>query len=195
MSKQGPIVKSHLKSSTANMSTLTNKKQAVVSIDDQFLPEYRQTGNPVGAQFNITKLRKMLKQYTEYPEKYRMLTWQFLLELPLRKELYESLLNKGVHPAFRHLHKRFPLQSYRLYNKLVRLLSCLGHWCPIFHEVEYLPALMFPILKATSTDDLMAFEVAVSLLHNWMTTWFEVYPAEPTNVTLNVQRILDVEDP
>ena len=40
------------------------------------------------AQFNMPKLKRMLKQYGEFPEKYRPLTWKYLLKLPLNKEAF-----------------------------------------------------------------------------------------------------------
>ena len=87
----------------------------------------------------MPKLRQMLKQFGEFPEKYRTLTWKYLLDLPLNKEAFSNLLRRGVHPAFKELHKKYPISSYRLYNKLVRTMSAIGYWCPIFLDVEYLP--------------------------------------------------------
>jgi hypothetical protein len=112
----------------------------------------------------MPKLRKMLKQFTEYPDKYRTLTWKYLLDLPLNKEGFQNLLNKGVHPAYKNLHKKYPISSYRLYNKLVRTLSALGYWCPILLDVEYLPSIVFPLIKTIPNDDLLVFELMVALV-------------------------------
>ena len=112
----------------------------------------------------MPKLRRLLKQYGQFPEKYRTLTWKYLLKLPLNKDAFQALLNKGVHPAFRDLHKRFPVASYRLYNKLVRLLSALGHWSPIFIDVAFLPQIVFPFIKVIPNDDLFVFELVMSLI-------------------------------
>jgi hypothetical protein len=99
--------------------------------------------------------------------------------LPLNKKAFQGLIDKGVHPAFKKLHKRFPVDSYRAYNKLVRILSAIGHWSPIFIEVEYLPQIVFPFLKIIPNDDLFVFELIMSLIVQWMQVWFETYPAEP----------------
>jgi hypothetical protein len=40
------------------------------------------------AAFNVPKLKKMLKQYGELPDKYRTTTWKYLLGLPLNKESF-----------------------------------------------------------------------------------------------------------
>lgn len=108
----------------------------------------------------------MLKEFGEYPEKYRFLTWKHLLGLPLNKDTFNSLLKKGVHPAFKTLHRRFPINSHRLYNKLVRMLSALGHWCPVFQadNVDFLPQMVFPFIKCIPNDDLFTFELIVAII-------------------------------
>ena len=106
----------------------------------------------------------MLKQFGEYPEKYRFLTWKYFLDLPVNKDAFSNLLRKGVHPAFKHLHKKYPISSYRLYNKLVRTLSAIGYWCPIFLDVEYFPSIIFPFIKSIQNDDLLVFELSLSLI-------------------------------
>jgi len=104
------------------------------------------------------------------------------------------LIDKVVHPAFKNLHKRFPVDSYRFYNKLVRILSAIGHWSPIFIEVEYLPQIVFPFLKIIPNDDLFVFELLMSLIVQWMQVWFESYPAEPVPLMQAVEHILAHED-
>ena len=106
----------------------------------------------------------MLKQFGEFPEKYRVLTWRFLLDLPLNKDSFQVYTRKGVHPVFKHLYKKYPIGQHRLYNKLVRTLSCLGSWCPIFYDVEYLPQIVFPFIKVIPNDDLLVFETVMALI-------------------------------
>lgn len=114
-----------------------------MSIDENYEPDYKLTQSTISkeqlASFNLPKLKKMLQQYGEFPEKYRTTTWKYLLGLPLNKDSFANLLRRGVHPAYKNLHKKYPISSYRLYNKLVRTLSALGFWSPIFLEVDYLP--------------------------------------------------------
>lgn len=74
-------------------------------------------------KFTYENLVKMLKNYGEYPEKYRGLIWRYLLNLPLNKEAYGNLLDRGVHPAFEKLKDRYPIESNAIYNRLVRTLS------------------------------------------------------------------------
>ncbi len=96
------------------------------------------------------------------------MTWKYLLELPQNKEAFENLVAQGVHPAYKNLHKKYPINSYRLYNKLVRTLSALGYWCPLCLDIEFLPALVFPFLKSIPNDDLMLFEIMVAFITHWM---------------------------
>jgi len=137
----------------------------------------------------------MLKQYGEFPEKYRTLTWKYLLGLPLNKESYSNLIRKGVHPAYKSLHKKYPISSYKLYNKLVRTLSALGFWCPVFLDVDYFPSVVFPFIKVIPNDDLLVFELIMALVVQWMQNWFENYPAEPVLTLQAVEEILEHEDP
>jgi hypothetical protein len=143
----------------------------------------------------MPKLKKMLAQFGQFPEKYRFLTWKYLLKLPSNKEAFEGLLNRGVHPGFKTLFKRFPVESYRQYNKLVRIMSALGHWSPIFLEVEFLPHIIFPFLKLIPNDDLFVFELIMALITQWMQVWFENYPAEPRSVLNAIENVIQQEEP
>ena len=87
------------------------------------------------------------------------------------------------------------MASYRLYNKLVRVMSALGHWSPVFLDVTYMPSIVFPFLKVIPNDDLFVFELIVSLIMQWMQVWYESYPAEPLSVCLAIEQILSAEDP
>ena len=45
-----------------------------------------------------------------------------------------------------------------------RVLSALAHWSPIFGEVDYLPMLVFPIVKMFPNNQLVCFEFVVAIL-------------------------------
>lgn len=139
----------------------------------------------------------MLGQFGEYPEKYRFLTWKHLLQLPSNKEAFTALLRKGVHPAFKTLHRRYPISSNRLYNKLVRTLSALGSWCPVFaaDNVEHLPQMVYPFIKVIPNDDLLVFELMLALILQYQQAWYETYPGEPTSVLAAIEQVLSQEDP
>lgn len=155
----------------------------------------KESDTTVMASFNMPKLRRLLKQYGQFPEKYRTLTWKYLLKLPMNKEAFQGLINRGVHPAFKDLHKRYPVASQRVYNKLVRILSALGYWSPVFSDVTFLPAIVHHFLKQVPSDDLAVFELVMSLIVQWMQVWFEAHPAEPLSICLAIEQIVSSEDP
>lgn len=99
------------------------------------------------SSMNYDKLQGVLKKFHEYPEKYRTMIWRYLLSLPMNKKMFEAYIKKDPHPVYVNLYKTYSVKSYRMYNKLVRVLSALAHWSPVFAEVSYLPDLVFPFLK------------------------------------------------
>ena len=113
------------------------------------------------AALQFDKLENILKRFQEYPNKYRVLIWRYLLSLPLNRDDFETFIKQDPHYAYTDLYERFEVKSSRLYNKLVRILSALSHWCPLFAEVTYLPELVFPFVKLIKNDDLVLFEVLV----------------------------------
>ena len=137
----------------------------------------------------------MLTQFGQFPDKYRLITWRYLLELPLNKEAFQGLLSRGIHPSFKTLSKRFSVETARVYNKLVRILSALAHWSPIFAEVEYLPVVVLAVIKAVPNDDLYALELVMTLIVQWMQVWFEAYPCEPTAIISAVESLIASQEP
>eukprot|EP00347_Sterkiella_histriomuscorum_P023854 403333155 len=189
-------------------SVISNQQRSVISqqsqiepqyvLDENYQPDFKLTASTMTqsqmAQFNMPKLKQMLKQFGEYPEKYRFLTWKYLLDLPLNKETFSNLVRRGIHPAFKNLHKSYPIAQHRLYNKLVRTLSALGHWCPIFLDVEFLPSIVFPFIKTIPNDDLMVFELIMCLIVQYMQTWFEAFPSDPLAPLTAIDQIIENEN-
>jgi len=40
----------------------------------------------------------------------------------------------------------------------------LGFWSPIFLDVDFLPAVVFPFIKVIPNDDLFVFELIMALI-------------------------------
>ena len=137
----------------------------------------------------------LLNQFGEYPEKYRMLIWRFLLRLPENHDAFRNLVAKGVHPAFANLHKQFPMEDTRMFRRLRRILSALAFWSPVFGELPYLPALAFPFVKMFARDDLAAFEVLLSIFLNWGRRWVETFPHAPMQVMGRVDALMQFHEP
>jgi hypothetical protein len=49
--------------------------------------------------FSRTRLRKLLNTHGEYPHQYRLLIWEFLLQLPAADAAFSTLRNLGKHPS------------------------------------------------------------------------------------------------
>lgn len=143
---------------------------------------------------NHARVQSLLQTYGQYPEKYRLLIWRFLLCLPENKEAFVNLCSKGNHMAFVRLHEKYPLQNQRLSQRLLRILSALTYWCPVLGEVSYLPALVFPFVKMFPTDDLSAFETCMSILLHWAKDWFQTFPHPPLHVLSNFETYLAQKD-
>ena len=144
---------------------------------------------------NRKRLQTMYEHHHEFPKKYRLLIWRFLLRLPENTENYHTLLQRGMHPSVANLKAKCPLRSQRLLRRLERLLSCLAHWSPLFAEVSFAPAFVFPFAKAFGNDEISAFETIVTFIVNWCSSWFETFPAPPVAMLSRIERILHFHDP
>ena len=77
----------------------------------------------------------MLDHFGEFPEKYRLLTWKHLLHLPLNYSAFETLVQKGVHPAFRKLNQAYKGKKLA---RVEKVLSALANWCPLIAHLDFL---------------------------------------------------------
>ncbi|XP_071092006.1 TBC1 domain family member 31-like [Haliotis cracherodii] len=143
---------------------------------------------------DMDKLSAILKEFGEYPYKYRMFIWRSVLRLPENHAAYGALVDKGAHPAYSKLHEAYPIKSRKLLRVLQRVLSALAHWSPIFGETQYLPMLAFPFVKLFQNNHLVCFEIIATLLGNWGGHWFEYFPNPPINVLAMVENIIAHHD-
>lgn len=141
-------------------------------------------------QLNRSKLQDLLHSFGEYPEKYRLLIWEFLLEIPQNSCAFEIIANKGLHPAFKHLKERFPCLDKATLGRLSKTLSSLAHWCPLFGEVTFLPSLVFPLVKLFGHSEETCFEIVASVLLNWARTWFQEFPRPPMHILAELESLL-----
>ncbi|XP_053785528.1 TBC1 domain family member 31 [Desmodus rotundus] len=150
--------------------------------------------NELSGGLNKKRLQILLKGYGEYPTKYRMFIWRSLLQLPENHTAFSSLIDKGVHPAFLNLQKKYPIRSRKLLRVLQRTLSALAHWSAIFSETPYLPLLAFPFVKLFQNNQLICFEVVATLIINWCQHWFEYFPNPPINILAMIENVLALHD-
>ena len=81
--------------------------------------------------------------------------WVRMLELPNNQQKFYELFNKGVHPAFEHLLNNYPLKERDLFEKYIRILSCIGHWCPFLAQVDFIPIIVFPFVKVMDHSEVI----------------------------------------
>ncbi|KAL3152259.1 hypothetical protein ABBQ32_001336 [Trebouxia sp. C0010 RCD-2024] len=151
--------------------------------------------DPQGVQLNQRRLQELLLAYGEYPAKYRLLVWDFLLRLPHHSQAYQSLSDMGLHPAYANLEKDYPVGDQSLMRRLARTLSALTHWAPVLGEVAFLPALAFPFVRLFRADLESCFEVIATLLSNWGRHWFTHFPHPPFPVLGQLQELMAFHDP
>ena len=80
----------------------------------------------------------------------------------LQAQVVQGLCNLGLHPAYAHLEKDYPVGDQSLMRRLARTLSALTHWAPVLGEVAFLPALAFPFVRLFKADLESCFEVWLS---------------------------------
>ncbi|XP_053610994.1 TBC1 domain family member 31 [Plodia interpunctella] len=158
-------------------------------------PSKDQVEHKMRVCMDSARLRRILMQYGEYPEKFRSVIWRSLLNTPRNKHAYASLIDKGIHPAYKDIEKQFTIHSSATLKNLKRLLSCLAHWCPLFGVMKFLPGFVFPFVKVLQKDPLLLFECVATVLINYCQLWFEYAPFPPISILAMVENILGEHDP
>ncbi|GIL69947.1 hypothetical protein Vretifemale_791, partial [Volvox reticuliferus] len=164
---------------------------------------------------NRIRLEALLEAFGEYPAKYRLMIWDFLLKLPHNTAAFSSLAGLGLHPAFRDLQSKLPLANRALTQRLAATLSQLAHWCPVFAESSFLPDLVFPFVKlfastpslhstaapgaavprSSAALDERCFETLATLLScGWMRGWWDRFPHPPLGLLTRLQDLLSLHD-
>lgn len=138
------------------------------------------------------RLLPILREFTEYPEKYRIMMWKTLLKLPGDCKSFTVLLKQNLISSVSYYDKRFPLVDHKALSNLKQIVSCLIHWTPVFENVKYLPKFVFPFVKMSKGDLLFAFELITTLLLNHCQLWFEFLPSMdvPYNYLNLVENVL-----
>lgn len=143
----------------------------------------------------IARLLPILKEFGEYPEKYRPMIWKTILKLPQDQNSFARLVKQGPHSCVENFGKKFSLVDQKALNNLSTIVSCLAHWTPIFGYIDFLPKFIFPFLKIFKGDLLLGFELICTILNNHCQLWFEFAPLQaPYNYLCLVENILMESD-
>lgn len=171
-------------------------------------------------ELNMNRLMSILKEFGEYPEKYRTLIWSTILKLPANKSAYVALASKVTRGGFAlNTLKSLSLADKSKASLLAMTIDCLLQWCPLLIQSLFLPNFIFPFLMAFQVlfisnryilfrlenilryiylfqkDPLLAFELILSILLNYCQKWFEYHPLPPLNVLGIIENILLEADP
>lgn len=142
-----------------------------------------------------SRLIKILHEFREFPQKYRPIMWKSLLKLPDNKAAFQMLINQLAHPCTHMYNKIFPIEDQDMALSLVRVVSCLAHWCPALAKSNAIPLFVFPFLFVFGSDLLSCFEAIATILLNYGQLWFEFAPLEPINYLGMVENVLSHVDP
>ena len=149
----------------------------------------------VELELDLNRVLKLLKDFGEFPERYRLLIWTFLLRLPRNGDAFNTLVGYGTHPGCVDLYQKFPVKSLREFGYLEKVVSALAHWCPVLSESDFTACLFFPFVKVFGRDELTSFETCMSLILHWCSTWFENFPHPPVRTLTVVDNVLQSETP
>ncbi|KYM96803.1 PREDICTED: TBC1 domain family member 31 [Cyphomyrmex costatus] len=147
-------------------------------------------------ELNMKRLMPILKEFGEYPEKYRTLIWSTILKLPANKNAYIALASKVTRGKFAlDTLRSLPLADKSKASLLTMTIDCLLQWCPLLTQCLFLPNLIFPFLMTFQKDPLLSFELILSILLNYCQKWFEYHPLPPLNILGIIENILLETDP
>ncbi|XP_067632036.1 TBC1 domain family member 31 isoform X2 [Eurosta solidaginis] len=151
--------------------------------------------NLIKGLLNRDSLLAVLCEYRWFPCKYRTLIWCALLELPYNRREFQQLLKLGIPHIVKQPAKNIQMHNETLKRALVRVWSCLAHWCPVFAHSKFIPQLIFPFVKLFPRNALVSFEICATLLVNQYQLCFELHPLEPSNYLGLCENILQLYAP
>lgn len=147
------------------------------------------------------RLLPILKDFGEYPEKYRQTIWKTIMRLPQDSKAFITLLKQHNHhhcaPAASVLHPcvapydiQFPLHDQKMLRNLKKIVSCLAYWSNLFAHLSFVPEFVFPFLKLWPNESECCFETVATVLLNQCQLWFEFSPLEPYNFLGMIENVL-----
>lgn len=98
-------------------------------------------------ELDMKRLMPILKEFGEYPKKYRTLIWSTILKLPANKSAYVALASKVTRGRFAlNTLRSLPLADKSKASLLAMTMDCLLQWCPLLIQSLFLPNFIFPFL-------------------------------------------------
>ncbi|XP_055859413.1 TBC1 domain family member 31 [Episyrphus balteatus] len=147
--------------------------------------------NELRKMLTRSRMIPILKEYGQYPSKYRLLIWTALLDVPCNKSKFSELVKMGTHSTAIALNSSLKLKDSTARRNLIKIFSCLGHWSKVFGHSDFVPEFIFPFMKIFSNSLTVCFEVIATILTNQCQLWFEFHPLEPLNYLGMCENILN----
>lgn len=98
-------------------------------------------------ELDVERLTSILREFGEFPDKYRTLIWSAILKLPANKDAYVALASKVTRGKLTsNTWKDHPLADRGKASLLAMMMDCLSQWCPLLIQSPFLPSLIFPFL-------------------------------------------------
>ena len=129
----------------------------------------------MGFEIDLGKLKKVLDQFGAFPDKYRLLAWKELLQLPLDRASFRKLALKEPNDRFSDFSRTKPA---KVASRMQNLMSQLTEWCPLVPHIEFLPQALSNLAKVIP-DPLLLLEVSMALIVFWQQHWYEAFPSPP----------------
>jgi len=127
--------------------------------------------------FSMSSLRKFLREFEILPDTHRVTVWKTILELPCNKDEYILLRDRGK--------KNIPKGSFNLKQThevktvLNVLHSLLIHSPSLKHLDDFVTSFTQPFAVMLGNNELVFFEIVLSILINYCQHWFDHIPQAP----------------
>lgn len=143
--------------------------------------------------FSRASLREFLRKFETVPDTHRVTVWKTILALPCNKNEYLRLRNLGK--------RNIPKDSFLLRNSgenktvLNVLRSLLAHSPSLKELDEFLTRFVEPFAVVFPNDELVFFEVVLSILLNYSQHWFDHIPKPPYTFLSMLDIVLLKQEP
>ena len=143
----------------------------------------------IASKLSVHKLRDYLTVNGCFADKYRVIAWKFLLNLPNLKGVYDHHQRKGIHPQWERKLNSHSMGTdvildvhSRSKQRLLRILSLLSHWCTLCQHIEFLPSFIYPFVRLYGKKEIECFECILFILCKYSSEWFLDFPDAPLNI-------------
>ncbi|CAD6233335.1 GSCOCG00007142001-RA-CDS [Cotesia congregata] len=173
---------------TVNSASLKVKTHTI----DQHLKHVERN---IKDNLRLERLLPILKEYGEYPERYRPIIWRTILKLPSNKKAFIGIISKVPTDSTIKMLDDYKLADRTKTSVLALTVDRLVQFCPMFSQSLFIPEFIFPFIIVFKKDHLLAYEAVLTIILNYCQKWFEYHPFPPLNILGIIENILAETDP